>query len=71
MHCRLSTKELAKESGALARVRVVTNKVAKVARMEGNNLWQKGSGKKGGKGQQKGGTGEAQNVLDVWQDRRT
>ena len=36
---------------------------------EEKNSWQKGSGKTGGKGQEKGGKGEIQNVLDVRQDR--
>ena len=31
----------------------------------GKKSWQKGSGKKGGKGQEKGGKGDSQNMLDV------
>ena len=56
-----TTKELAKESGASAKVRTGTKKVAKVAKvakMEEKTPWQKGSGKKGGKGQEKGGKGK-------------
>ena len=50
--CRLYTQELAKESGASAKARTGTRRVAKVARDGGKNSWQKGSGKKGGKGQE-------------------
>ena len=56
--CRLSTREPAKESGDLAKVRFGTRKVAKVARMEERNSWQKGNGKKGGTGEEKGGKRE-------------
>ena len=50
-------------------VRAGTNKVAKVAKMEGRTHGRKGSGKKGSKGQEKGGKGDSREMLDVWQDR--
>ena len=56
MLCKLSTKELAKVSGALAKVSTGMRRAAKVAKMEEKR--QKGSGKKGCKGQEKSGKGE-------------
>ena len=50
MLCRLSTKELAKESGALAKVRVGTKKVAK---MEGRTLGRKVVARTEAKGKRK------------------
>ena len=51
--CRLSTKELAKESGALARVRTGMRRVAKAARMEERIVGRKAAARKEAKGKRK------------------
>ena len=66
--CRLSGKELAKESWLWHRSEL-NGKGGKGGKDGGKNSWQKGSGRKGGKGQEKGGKGDAKNVLDLSQDR--
>ena len=62
-------RELAEESDALACVRTGMRRVAKVAKDGGRNPWQKGSGKKCGRGARERRQGRNQNVLDVRQDR--
>ena len=59
----------AKESGALARVRTGMRRVAKAGNDGGTNSWQKGSGKKGDKAQEKGGQRDTRTCWDVRQDR--
>ena len=51
--CRLSIKELAKESGALAKVRIGKRKVAKVARTEERTHGIKAAARKEAKGKRK------------------
>ena len=55
-----------KENGVWEKVRFGGIKVAK---MGGENPWQKGSGKKGGKGARERWQGIRQNVLDVWKSK--
>ena len=50
MLCRLTAKELAKESGALARVRAGTKKVPKVAKVEERTHGRKAVARKEAKG---------------------
>ena len=61
-----------KENGVWEKVRfggIKSTMVAKVAKMGGKNIWQKSSGKKGGRGARERCQGRRQNLLDVWKSK--